>query len=86
MFGSWTKERIVAYLLSNADRVTEWPDLLQMVVLDLIHKVCRSANRANKGKYITIISSLQSSSSTAVVYECQCSCVALLRTDCCPCC
>ncbi|GJN06333.1 hypothetical protein PR202_ga24053 [Eleusine coracana subsp. coracana] len=70
MLCSCAQERAVAYLLSNADRVTEWPDVLQMAVVDLIRKVCRSANRANKGKYITIISSLLSSSSTAVVYDC----------------
>ncbi|TVU22708.1 hypothetical protein EJB05_32425 [Eragrostis curvula] len=36
----------------------------------LVAVVCRSQNRTNKGKYITIITSLLSSSSTAVVYDC----------------
>uniref|UniRef100_A0ACD5XZ06 Uncharacterized protein n=1 Tax=Avena sativa TaxID=4498 RepID=A0ACD5XZ06_AVESA len=64
------QERAVAYLFSNAERVTEWPDLLQMAAVDLIRKVCRSPNRADKGRYIKIIISLLSSPSTAVVYEC----------------
>jgi coatomer subunit beta len=64
------QERAVAYLFSNAERVTEWPDLLQMTAVDLIRKVCRSPNRADKGRYIKIIISLLSSPSTAVVYEC----------------
>ncbi|VAH60465.1 unnamed protein product [Triticum turgidum subsp. durum] len=64
-------ERAVAYLLSNAERVMEWPDLLQMAAVDLIHKVCRPPNhRADKGRYIKIILSLRSSPSTAVLYEC----------------
>uniref|UniRef100_A0A453ES12 Uncharacterized protein n=1 Tax=Aegilops tauschii subsp. strangulata TaxID=200361 RepID=A0A453ES12_AEGTS len=42
-------ERAVAYLLSNAERVMEWPDLLQMAAVDLIRKVCRPPNRADKG-------------------------------------
>ena len=70
MLCACAQERAVAYLLSNADCVAEWPDLLQMAVLDLIRKVCRSQNRANKGRYITIITSLLSAPSTAVVYEC----------------
>ncbi|VAH76308.1 unnamed protein product [Triticum turgidum subsp. durum] len=63
-------ERAVAYLLSNAERVMEWPDLLQMAAVDLIRKVCRPPNRADKGRYIKIIFSLRSSPSTAVLYEC----------------
>jgi coatomer subunit beta len=66
------QERAVAYLFSNAERVTEWPALLQMAAVDLIRKVCRSPNRGDKGssRYIKIIISLLSSPSTAVVYEC----------------
>ncbi|KAF7022594.1 hypothetical protein CFC21_035291 [Triticum aestivum] len=48
-------ERAVAYLLSNAERVMEWPDLLQMAAVDLIHKVCRPPNhRADKGRLILL--------------------------------
>ncbi|KAF3321229.1 coatomer subunit beta-1 [Carex littledalei] len=69
MLCNCSQDRAVAYLLSNVDRVAEWPDLLQMAVVDLIQKVCR-ANRPDKGKHIKIIISLLSSSSTGVVYEC----------------
>ncbi|TKW17969.1 hypothetical protein SEVIR_5G403400v4 [Setaria viridis] len=64
------QERAVAYLLTNADRVAEWPDLLQMAAVDLIRKVCRSKGRVDKGRYIKIIISLLSAPSSAVVYEC----------------
>ncbi|XP_029121602.1 coatomer subunit beta-1 [Elaeis guineensis] len=69
MLVTCAQDRAVSYLLSHADQVPEWGDLLQMAVLDLIRKVCRS-NRAEKGKYIKIIISLLNSPSTAVIYEC----------------
>ncbi|KAM3330202.1 hypothetical protein ACQJBY_026901 [Aegilops geniculata] len=47
-------ERAVAYLLSNTGRVMEWPDLLQMAAVDLIRKVCRPPNRADKGRLILL--------------------------------
>ncbi|KAM3349086.1 hypothetical protein ACQJBY_022314 [Aegilops geniculata] len=47
-------ERAVAYLLSNAERVMEWPDLLQMAAVDLIRKVCRPPNRADRGRLILL--------------------------------
>ncbi|CAA6672639.1 unnamed protein product [Spirodela intermedia] len=52
--------------------------LMQMVVLDLIRKVCRT-NRAEKGKYIKIIIGLldSASTSTAVSYECASTLVSL---------
>ncbi|OAY68008.1 Coatomer subunit beta-1 [Ananas comosus] len=69
MLCACAQERAVAYLLSHAEQVPDWPDLLQMAALDLVRKVCRS-NRADKGKYIKIIISLLGSPNTAVVYEC----------------
>ncbi|KAJ3681868.1 hypothetical protein LUZ60_014441 [Juncus effusus] len=69
MLCNCSQDRAVFYLLSNSDRVTEWPDLLQMAVLELIRKICRT-NRPDKGKHIKIIISLLSSPNTAVVYEC----------------
>ncbi|ONM19607.1 Coatomer subunit beta-1 [Zea mays] len=63
------QDRAVGYLFNNADRVAEWPDLLQMAAVDLIRKVCRSKGRADKGRYIRVIISLLSASSAAVVYE-----------------
>ncbi|CAH9148087.1 unnamed protein product [Cuscuta epithymum] len=64
-----SQERAINYLLTHVDRIPDWGELLQMVVLDLIRKVCRT-NKAEKGRYITIIISLLSAPSAAVVYEC----------------
>ncbi|KAM0829148.1 hypothetical protein ACQ4PT_067056 [Festuca glaucescens] len=50
----WAQERALAHLFSNAQRVTQWPDLLQMAAVDLIRKVCRSPNRADKGRLILL--------------------------------
>lgn len=69
MLFTCAQERAVNYLLTNVDKVSEWGELLQMIVLDLIRKVCRT-NRGEKGRYIKIIISLLNVPSTAVVYEC----------------
>ncbi|KAL5204170.1 hypothetical protein ABZP36_009041 [Zizania latifolia] len=69
MLCACAQERAVAYLLTNAEHVAEWPDLLQMAAVDLIIKVCRSPNRSDKGRYIKIIIFLLSAPNTAVVYE-----------------
>jgi coatomer subunit beta len=69
MLCACAQERAVAYLLTNAQRVTEWPDLLQMAAVEMIRKVCRSKDRTDKGRYIKIIIALLSAPSTAVVYE-----------------
>ncbi|KAH7865852.1 hypothetical protein Vadar_012053 [Vaccinium darrowii] len=63
------QERAVNYLFTHIDRINDWGEQLQMVVLELIRKVCR-ANKGEKGKYIKIIISLLSAPSAAVVYEC----------------
>eukprot|EP00232_Nephroselmis_pyriformis_P004938 CAMPEP_0182913626 /NCGR_PEP_ID=MMETSP0034_2-20130328/38136_1 /TAXON_ID=156128 /ORGANISM="Nephroselmis pyriformis, Strain CCMP717" /LENGTH=928 /DNA_ID=CAMNT_0025050353 /DNA_START=200 /DNA_END=2986 /DNA_ORIENTATION=- len=63
------QDRAVQYLIENLESVGTWGDILQMVVLELVRKVCRS-KPAEKGKYIKIILALMSSTSTAVVYEC----------------
>ena len=69
MLFSCAQDRAVNYLLSHIDNVTTWGDTLQMVVLELVRKVCRT-NPGEKGKYIKIILSLLNSPSTAVMYEC----------------
>lgn len=76
MLENCSQDRAVQYLLNNLDNVPLWGDILQMTVLELIRKVCRS-NPAEKGKYIKIILSLMSSPSTAVVYECAGTLIAL---------
>ncbi|KAJ1409987.1 Coatomer beta subunit, C-terminal [Sesbania bispinosa] len=69
MLFSCAQDRAINYLFSNIDRITDWGEQLQMVVLELIKKVCRT-NKAEKGKYIKIIISLLNVPSTAVIYEC----------------
>ncbi|KAF3456716.1 hypothetical protein FNV43_RR01370 [Rhamnella rubrinervis] len=69
MLFTCAQDHAVNYLLTHVDKVSEWGQLFQMVVLDLIRKVCRT-NRGEKGKYIKIIISLLNALSTAVVYEC----------------
>ncbi|XP_073019225.1 coatomer subunit beta-1-like [Primulina eburnea] len=69
MLYNCAQDQAIKYLLTNADRVSEWGELLQMVVLELIKKVCRT-NKAEKGKYIKIIISLLNAPSAAVMYEC----------------
>ncbi|GJY10674.1 coatomer subunit beta-1 [Tanacetum coccineum] len=69
MLFTCAQDRAVNYLLTHVERVSEWGELLQMVVLDLIRKVCR-ANKGEKGKYIKIIISLLNVPSAAVIYEC----------------
>ncbi|KAI3841343.1 hypothetical protein MKW98_007824 [Papaver atlanticum] len=69
MLFTCAQERAINYLLTHVDSIPEWGELLQMVVLELIRKVCRT-NRGEKGKYIKIIISLLNAPSNAVIYEC----------------
>ncbi|KAG9130180.1 hypothetical protein Leryth_018767 [Lithospermum erythrorhizon] len=69
MLFNCAQERAVTYLLTHVDRVAGWGDILQMVVLELIRKVCRT-NKGEKGKYMKIIISLLDAPSAAVTYEC----------------
>ena len=68
MLFNCAQERAVHYLLTHLDSVASWGDTFQMVVLELIRKVCRT-NPEVKGKYIKIIVSLLGSQHTAVMYE-----------------
>lgn len=69
MLYNCAQDRAINFLLTNVDRVSDWGELLQMVVLELIRKVCRT-NKAEKGRYIKIIISLLNAPSAAVIYEC----------------
>lgn len=69
MLYTCSQDRAVNYLLNHLDSVSTWGDILQMVVLELVRKVCRT-NQAEKGKYIKIIIMLLNSPSAAVMYEC----------------
>ncbi|XRB25566.1 coatomer subunit beta [Pseudoscourfieldia marina] len=63
------QDRAVEYLMSKLDQMSNWGDILQMQVLELIRKMCRVAPES-KGKYIKIILTLLQSQSAGVVYEC----------------
>ncbi|KAL4452385.1 hypothetical protein ABPG75_008047 [Micractinium tetrahymenae] len=76
MLAEHAQDKAVAYLFQQIDRVADWGDILQIAVLDLIRKVCRS-NPEQKGKYIKIILALLQSRSTAVMYECAVTLVSL---------
>ncbi|KAH6555339.1 hypothetical protein KP509_1Z263900 [Ceratopteris richardii] len=76
MLFTCAQDRAINFLLNHLENVPNWGDLLQMVVLELIRKVCRT-KPAEKGKYIKIIISLLNSSSTAVMYECAATLVSL---------
>ncbi|KAG6416141.1 hypothetical protein SASPL_123565 [Salvia splendens] len=66
MLFNCAQDRAINYMLTNVDKVQDWGGPMQMVVLELIRKVCRT----NKtGKYIKIIISLLDAPSAAVVYE-----------------
>lgn len=69
MLFTCAQEKAVSYLFTHIDRILDWGEQLQMVVLELIRKVCRT-NKHEKGKYIKIIISLLTAPSTAVIYEC----------------
>ncbi|GAU28569.1 hypothetical protein TSUD_269090 [Trifolium subterraneum] len=68
MLFSCAQDRAVNYLFLNIDRIIDWSEQLQMIVLELIKKVHRN-NKGEMGKYIKIIIILLSANSTAVVYE-----------------
>ncbi|KAL6985089.1 hypothetical protein U1Q18_018467 [Sarracenia purpurea var. burkii] len=76
MLFNCSQDRAINYLLTHVDRVSEWGELFQMVVLDLIRKVCRT-NKGEKGRYIKIIISLLNAPSSAVIYECASTLVSL---------
>ncbi len=78
---AWSKVKacgglLILHLAAQVDNVAHWGDILQMAVLELIRKVCRS-NPNEKGKYIKIILALLQSTSSAVVYECAVTLVSL---------
>ncbi|XP_030971844.1 coatomer subunit beta-2-like [Quercus lobata] len=80
MLFNCAQDRAMDYLFRNVDRIANWGEQLQMVVLEFIRKVCR-ANKVEKGKYIKIIISLLNAQSTTVVYECATTLVSLLSAS-----
>lgn len=62
------QERALSYLASCLDQVTSFGDILQLVIVELIYKVCHS-NPAERSRFIRCIYNLLNSSSPAVRYE-----------------
>ncbi|XP_022920365.1 coatomer subunit beta [Onthophagus taurus] len=62
------QERALSYLASCLDQVTSFGDILQLVIVELIYKVCH-ANPSERSRFIRCIYNLLNSSSPAVRYE-----------------
>lgn len=62
------QERALAYLASCLDQVTSFGDILQLVIVELIYKVCH-ANPSERSRFIRCIYNLLNSTSPAVRYE-----------------
>ncbi|XP_060526014.1 coatomer subunit beta [Cylas formicarius] len=62
------QDRALAYLSSCLDQVTSFGDILQLVIVELIYKVCHN-NPAERSRFIRCIYNLLNSNSAAVRYE-----------------
>lgn len=62
------QERALNYLASCIDQVNNFGDILQLVIVELIYKVCH-ANPSERSRFIRCIYNLLNSSSNAVRYE-----------------
>lgn len=62
------QERALNYLASCLDQVTNFGDILQLVIVELIYKVCHT-NPSERSRFIRCIYNLLNSTSNAVRYE-----------------
>lgn len=62
------QERALNYLSSCIDQVNSFGDILQLVIVELIYKVCH-ANPSERARFIRCVYALLNSSSPAVRYE-----------------
>eukprot|EP00921_Rhytidocystis_pertsovi_P004053 GHVQ01006993.1.p1 GENE.GHVQ01006993.1~~GHVQ01006993.1.p1 ORF type:complete len:1006 (-),score=118.11 GHVQ01006993.1:766-3783(-) len=69
-------ERAMGYVLSVQDVVTGQGDIFQLVLLELLRKVCRQ-NPAQKALLLRLIMTIVESAAPAVAYDCAGSLVAL---------
>lgn len=62
------QDRALNYLSNCIDQVTSFGDILQLVIVELIYKVCH-ANPSERARFIRCVYALLNSSSPAVKYE-----------------
>lgn len=62
------QERALEYLSTCIDQINSFNDILQLVIVELVYKVCH-ANPSERGRFIRCIYNLLQSSSAAVRYE-----------------
>ncbi|CAH0387003.1 unnamed protein product [Bemisia tabaci] len=62
------QERALTFLASRLDQVSSFGDILQLVIVELIYKVCH-ANPGERSRFIRCIYNLLNSTSPAVRYE-----------------
>ncbi|PZC80086.1 hypothetical protein B5X24_HaOG215427 [Helicoverpa armigera] len=62
------QERALTYLSSRLDNVQSFGDILQLVIVELIYKVCH-ANPSERSRFIRTVYSLLNATSAAVRYE-----------------
>ena len=62
------QQRALAYLQSCIDEIGSFGDILQLVIVELIYKVCQ-ARPAERAKFIRTVYNLLSSNSASVRYE-----------------
>lgn len=62
------RNRALAYLETCIDQVHSFNDILQLVIVELVYKVCRS-EASQRGRFIRCVYNLLQSSSNAVRYE-----------------
>ncbi|GFU27131.1 coatomer subunit beta [Trichonephila clavipes] len=67
-FHDFSQERALNYLSSCIDQVHTFGDILQLVIVELIYKVCHS-NPSERSRFIRCIYNLLNSSSPSVRYE-----------------
>jgi len=68
MLFNCAQDKAVEYLAEVLDQVANMGDILQLIIVELIKKVCKT-NPGDRAKYIKCIFTLLSSTSSAVQYE-----------------
>ena len=61
--------RAVAFVLANISQLNSLGDIIQIVALELIRKVCKQSPQ-EKGNYMGAIFDMLSSTSPSVVFQC----------------